>query len=122
MAKLCHSGSKMKCSFGDARSTLGVLPEKRVNAVGPPAATIMDYKPLVNIPPFGKCSSPLNPAVAAAMGPMPCLPVPVAPWIPGSPTVTLGRTPSLNDSSLLFCQWAGVIEITDADQDKDNVP
>ena len=121
MAKLCRSGSQMKCSFGATPSILNVPPVKRVNAVGPPAATIMDNKPTVNIPPFGMCSSPLNPAVAAAtaaalgvLTPMPCVPVPVAPWIPGSRTVTLGAIPSLNDTSLLFCQWAGVIEITDA--------
>ena len=59
-------------------------------AGGPLAATIMDYAPLVNILPFGMCSSLANPSVAsataAALGvltPMPCIPVIPAPWVPG---------------------------------------
>lgn len=129
MAKICRSGSTMQCSFGATPSVLNILPVKRVNAVGPPAATIVDIVPIVNIPPFGMCSSPANPAVAAAtaaawgvLTPMPCVPVPVGPWVPGSPTVTLGAIPSLNDTSCLMCAWAGVIRITNAGQVTDNVP
>ena len=35
-------------------------------ATGPLAATIMDYIPIANIPPFGMCMSPANPTVIAA--------------------------------------------------------
>lgn len=111
-------GAMMQCSFGVAPSSLVVLPTSQVLAGGPPAATIMDNAPLVNIPPFGMCSSPANPAVAAAtaaalgvLTPMPCVPVTAAPWTPGSPTVLIGNMPALNNQSKLMCNWGGVIQI-----------
>ena len=110
-------GATMMCSFGVAPSTLVVLPENRT-LTGTPAATIMDNKPIVNIPPFGMCSSLANPTVAsataAALGvltPMPCVPVTAAPWVPGSPTVLIGNMPALNSDSKLMCNWGGVIQI-----------
>jgi hypothetical protein len=111
-------GAAMMCSFGAAPSTLVVLPENRT-LTGTPAATIMDNKPIVNIPPFGMCSSPANPTVAAAttaalgvLTPMPCVPVTAAPWAPGSPTVLIGNIPALNSDSKLVCNWGGIIQIS----------
>lgn len=111
-------GAMMQCSFGVAPSSLVVLPTNCVLAGGPPAATIMDYAPIVNIPPFGMCSSPSNPTVAAAtaaalgvLTPMPCVPVTTAPWVPGSPTVLIGNMPALTDQSKCMCSWGGVIQI-----------
>ena len=110
-------GAMLQCSFGVAPSSLVVLPANRT-LTGTPAANIMDNKPMVNVPPFGMCTSPANPMVAAAtaaalgvLTPMPCLPVTVAPWAPGSPTVLIGNMPALNDSSKLMCNWGGVIQI-----------
>lgn len=110
------AGAMMQCSFGAAPSALSVLPTNRV-LTGSPAATIMDNVPMLNVPPFGVCSSMANPTVAAAtaaaMGaltPMPCVPATVAPWVPGSPTVMIGNMPALNDSSKLTCMWGGVIQ------------
>jgi hypothetical protein len=110
-------GAALQCSFGVAPSILVVLPQNAV-LTGTPAATIMDNKPITNVPPFGMCNSPSNPTViaatAAALGvltPMPCVPVLPAPWLLGSPTVLIGNMPSLNDSSKLMCAWAGVIQI-----------
>ena len=118
MATQVCSGAMMQCSFGTAPSTLNVLPVNRVNAGGPPAANIMDFAPIVNIPPFGMCTSLANPTVAAAtaaalgvLTPMPCVPV-TTPWVPGAPTVLLANMPTLNDSSKCMCAWAGVISIT----------
>ena len=76
-------GATLQCSFGVAPSALMVLPQNRVlTGPVPSAANIMDNKPLVNILPFGMCSSLANPTVAiataAALGvltPMPCIPV-----------------------------------------------
>lgn len=57
----------IKCSFGVAPSPLVVVPEGPVvMASGLPAATIMEFVPMANIPPFGMCSCPSNPEVAAA--------------------------------------------------------
>lgn len=111
-------GAMMQCSFGAAPSSLVVLPTNQVMAGGPLAATIMDNIPISNIPPFGMCSSPSNPTVAAAtaaalgvLTPMPCVPVTAAPWAPGSPTVLIGNMPALNNSSKLMCSWGGVIQV-----------
>ena len=119
MAKQVIAGAMIQCSFGVAPSALIVLPVNRVMVEGRPAANIMDHKPAVNIPPFGMCTAPTNPAViaatSAALGvptPAPCVPVTAAPWAPGSPTVPIGNMPALNDMSKCMCAWAGVISIT----------
>jgi len=115
-------GAMLQCSFGAAPSQLIVLPTSRV-MTGKPAGTIMDNKPIVNIPPFGMCTSPANPAVAAAMGaPMPCVPNTVAPWVVGAPTVMIGNMPALNDSAKLMCLWGGVIQPAMAGQTSVQVP
>jgi hypothetical protein len=119
MGQLVVNGAMMACSFGAAPATLAVLPAGRVQSSNQPAANIMDSKPNVNIAPFGMCMSPSNPqvaaATAAAMGvltPQPCLPVTVAPWTPGSPTVMIAGQPALTNSSTCNCMWGGVITIS----------
>jgi len=89
-----------------------------------PAATIMDFAPMENIPTFAMCMSPANPEVAAAtsaaqgvLTPMPCVPVTVAPWSPGSATVTIGEIPALTDDSTCTCAWGGMISIGSAGQE-----
>ena len=121
-------GATLQCSFGAAPSTLVVMPANRV-LTQTPDANIMDNKPLVNIMPFGMCSSPTNPAViaatAAALGvltPMPCVPVIPAPWMPGAPTVLIANMPALDNTCKLMCAWAGVIQITNAGQATVEIP
>jgi hypothetical protein len=116
------------CSFGVAPSSLMVLPANKV-LTAMPFANIMDNKPMVNIMPFGMCTSPMNPQVialtAAALGvptPAPCIPNTVAPWVPGSPTVLVANMPALNNDSKLMCLWGGVIQITFAGQATVMVP
>ena len=53
------------CTGGVAPSALNVLPIGRPMCTGP-AANIADVAPMVNVPPFGMCNMPSNPAVAAA--------------------------------------------------------
>ena len=121
-------GAVLQCSFGVAPSTL-VVPPTNKTLTTTPVATIADSQPVVNVPPFGMCQSIANPAVAAAtaaalgtLTPMPCLPVPAGPWAPGSPTVLIGGTPALNNSSKLICAWGGVISITSPGQLTVQVP
>lgn len=112
------STAMLMCSFGVAPSTLNVInPTTMINKL--PAATIMDNKPIMNIPPFGMCMSLANPTVAsataAALGvltPMPCIPVIAAPWTPGAAKTLIGNMPALTAGSMCTCNWAGVIQLT----------
>jgi hypothetical protein len=112
-------GAMLQCSFGATPSSLIVIPKgPPTMAGGPLAATIMDFAPIANIPPFGMCSSIANPMVAAAtaaafgvLTPMPCIPVTVAPWVVGAPTVLINNFPALNNSAKCMCTWGGVISI-----------
>lgn len=122
MGFLVCGGAICSCSFGAAPSSLQVTPENKTTT-NMPYATIMDNVPMKNIMPFGVCTAPTNPAVAAAMGvPQPCVPVCPAPWAPGSPTVLINNKPALNNSSKLMCAYAGVISINSPGQMKTQAP
>lgn len=123
------NGATLQCSFGMAPSMLVVLPVHRTMAGNQPAANIMDHQPMVNILPFGMCSSLANPAVAsataAAMGvltPMPCIPNTPVPWAPGAPTVILDNASALDTPSKCMCAWTGVISIVNPGQTTMMIP
>jgi hypothetical protein len=120
MPQQVSMGATLQCSFGMTPSTLVVLPVNRVRCEGPLAANIMDHEPLVNIMPFGMCTSAANPevasATAAALGvltPMPCVPATMTPWAPGAVTVLLGNQPSLDNMSRCLCNWGGVVTVVE---------
>lgn len=122
MGLLVCGGAALTCSFGMAPSVLNVLPVACVMSKQA-MATIMDQVPFVNITPFGMCSSMANPTVAAAtaaalgvLTPMPCVPVPAGPWVPGVPTILIGGKPAVDDTCKLMCSWGGVIQISFAGQ------
>lgn len=126
---LVTMGTQLMCSFGVAPSALVVPPVKRSMAGGVPAATVADSVPLVNIMPFGMCTSIANPTVAsataAALGvltPMPCVPVSATPWVPGSPTVLVGGVPACTQSSTVTCAYGGVISVVAPGQTTVTVP
>lgn len=105
------------CSFGVAPSTLNVLPTSRVLVEGRPAATVTDAAPVVNVPPFGMCTSLANPTVAAAtaaalgvLTPMPCVPA-TTPWTGGSVSVTIGARPALVAGATCTCAFGGVVQV-----------
>lgn len=125
MSQCVCTGALIKCSFGTFPTPLNVLPQSRVMACKRPAANIMDFKPFVNIMPFGFCNAPTNPMVIAAKivgSPAPCIPVPVSPWLVGAPTVLMGKMPALNSTSKTVCMWAGVIDIAFPGQVTVSVP
>ena len=117
-------GAKLKCSMGDQQSDLGVIhPVKPVYLHGENMANIMDYKPMMNIMPFGQCKSMANPTVAAAtaanqgkLQPMPCIPNTTSPWMSGKTNVLVKGQPTLMNNDKLMCMWAGSIEITNEGQ------
>lgn len=128
MAILLNAGTMLMCSFGMAPSSLTVLPASKV-LCGTPAANIMDQVPMVNIMPFGMCSSLLNPTVsaatAAALGvltPMPCIPVITGPWMPGCPTVLVGGKTAASNMCKCMCAYGGVIQPTAPGQTTTMVP
>ena len=103
MPVIVTAGAQLMCSFGMAPSVLNVLPAAKVQCSSMAPACITDNQPMVNIMPFGMCTSMANPQVAAAtaaalgvLTPMPCIPVTSAPWAPGSPTVLVGGKPAVN--------------------------
>ena len=122
------TGAMMKCAMGAAPASFNATP-KRVMTGNMPAGNIMDFVPMMNIPPFGMCMSPSNPTVAAAtaaalgvLTPMPCVPLTVAPWAPGAPTVLVAGAPALNNSATLNCTWGGVITFITPGQFTEMVP
>lgn len=122
MAIAVCTGATMMCSFGVAPSSLVVLPLKRV-ITKTPSANSTDFAPVMNIPPFGACSSPSNPTVAAAtaaalgvLTPMPCVPVTTGPWLPGSTKVMNGGMPAVDSNCKLLCSWGGVIQVLNPGQ------
>ncbi|MDR2598598.1 MAG: DUF4280 domain-containing protein [Holosporales bacterium] len=114
-----------QCSFGTAPSSLVIIPKPPiVMMAGMPVGTIVDIVPMLNIMPFGMCTTVTNPTVAsataaataAALGvftltPMPCIPVIPAPWITTKLTVMLPQGPVLSHDAKCICAWGGNISI-----------
>jgi hypothetical protein len=120
-------GATLQCNpFGLTPSTLIVTPQGTPKIAGATlAATIMDFVPITNIPPFGMCTSLANPTVAAAtsaalgiLTPMPCIPNPIGPWTPGATKCKIGPFPALTNTSTCNCAWGGIITITNPGQVK----
>jgi len=120
MSNYVVNNATLECFFGTAPSFFGVTPEKQVFACGQPMANTMDFKPTINIRPFGLCRSLLNPVVAAAtaanfgiLTPMPCVPNTITPWINGKNNVTIKGFPALMKEAKLNCVWQGIISVID---------
>jgi hypothetical protein len=113
MPPLAGAGSQLMCLLGLTPSTLVVPPgppHLLTAPAGVPVATIDDHIPITNVPPFGLCTSPLNPAVVAAEGPAPCVPILPAPWTP--PTeVFIAGVPAIGIGATCQCQWGGTVSV-----------
>ena len=117
MANPVVQAAMCACPFGAAPAVLTVTSQQTVTICKMPAATIQDGM-IANLPTFGMCINPANPAgaaaTAAAMGvltPAPCVPVTIS-WVPGCPTVTVCGRPLLNNTSCLACAYGGVIQVS----------
>ena len=113
------TGAMMTCTFGMAPSSFIATPSRTCFLSSMQRGNIMDFTPMVNIMPFGMCSSMANPTVAAAtsaaMGvltPMPCIPAITAPWMPGKMQVMVQGQPALTRSCQNLCMWGGQITFT----------
>jgi hypothetical protein len=122
------STAMMTCTFGAAPSTFNATP-RPVLTSNLPMGVITDMVPMLNVPPFGVCSSVSNPmviaATAAALGvltPMPCIPVPTGPWVPGVPTVLITNIPAIDNTCKLMCAWGGVIAFSTPGQFTHQIP
>ena len=110
------TGTMCMCAFGLAPTVLNAI---KTELSTTPGANNMDMAPMMNIPTFGMCTAPTNPAVisatAAAFGvptPAPCIPMLVAPWMPGPVKTMIMNMPAINQVSTLMCMWGGVITPT----------
>lgn len=116
MQLLMCQATILKCSFGNLPTPLMVLPDKKVKAMFP-VAVKTDTVPLLNILPFGMCSNPANPmvaaATAAAMGvltPMPCIPCTASPWSKPCSKVKVKGKEAVSMESELQCSFGGTIK------------
>lgn len=109
----------MTCSFGMAPSALVVNPARTIMTGNLQRGNIMDFAPMVNIMPFGMCTSPANPTVAAAtaaacgvLTPMPCIPAVTTPWMGGNMQVLVEGQPALMRTCCNMCMWGGQIQFS----------
>lgn len=118
MKPVVVQGTLLKCSFGNVPIPIMVLPDRKVNATMP-VAVKEDHIPFVNILPFGMCSNPANPmlaaATAAALGvltPVPCVPCTLQDWTKPCQKVKVKGKEAINMDSRLQCAYGGNIEVT----------
>ena len=117
MAKFVVNNAELKCSCGTASSNLKVGGEHKWIIENQNTANISDHIPMKNICPFGNCTNPANPAVAAALGaPQPCVPVTPNKWSPGAKEFYIDKEQVLDDVSTCQCVYGGVISVADAGQ------
>lgn len=116
MKPLMIQGTPLKCSFGNVPTPLMVLPDKKVNSMLP-VAVKSDHVPFLNVLPFGMCSNPANPLVAAAtaaafgvLTPMPCIPCTLQEWTNACAKVKVRGTEALNVDAKLSCLFGGSIQ------------
>ncbi|OPZ90135.1 MAG: hypothetical protein BWY74_02443 [Firmicutes bacterium ADurb.Bin419] len=116
-------GATLKCSFGDSSSKFMVPMKHEAYINDKSQGNMMDFTPMVNIKPFGMCSSIANPMVAQAtsaaggvLQKMPCIPATSSPWMCCKNDLLITGFPAILKSSTLMCMWCGVIEIEDDGQ------
>ena len=124
MAQIVVTGATAMCTCGTAPGNITVTSQAACLVDGKPAATIQDAQ-MVNITPFGLCTTTVNPAVSAAttaalgvLTPQPCKMVPAGTWIPTQPGVLIAGKPCLTSDCTLMCSYMGKISIVSPGQAK----
>lgn len=118
MPLLVVTGATLTCTFGSAPATFAAVPPTPTSATAA-AGHINHNVPVTNVPSFGTCCSPNNPAVIAAqMVPQTCVPVLPSPWAPGATKVKLSNIAAHSDTSKLMCCWSGMVAVSVAGQTK----
>lgn len=115
MEPVVIQGTLLKCSFGNLCTPIMVQADKKVNATFP-VAVKSNHIPFLNILPFGMCSNPANPMVAAATAAAlgvpttaPCVPCTGEDWSGGSSKVKIGGKEAIHAGSCLKCLYGGNI-------------
>jgi len=117
MPQLVCAGAQLACSMGSTPASFVPTP-RPATAGGGVIGTVLDCKPITNIPAFGICQSLANPQVASAtsaangvLAPQPCSPLIPSPWAPGSTSTSVAGQPALLATSSTACQWGGKISV-----------
>lgn len=125
MSELVTATGTCMCSFGTAPAPIKVTSQAKVLAGGKPCATISDAAGIVNVGPFGMCTSLANPQVAAAtaaalgvLTPQPCIPQVAGMFIPTKPKILISGKPCLASDCKAMCAFAGSISIVNPAQIK----
>ncbi len=119
MPNVVTNGGMCRCAFSATAAPIKVTSQMKLSIEGKPVATICDNQPYSNLGPFGMCTNPANPAVAAAMGaPQPCTPMTGTPWMGANPKDMAGNYPILTDTCTTMCAYGGTITIDSAGQVK----
>lgn len=118
MKPIVTQGAMLECGFGNAPAPIMVLPDKKVKSIFP-VAVKSDHVPLLNILPFGMCSNPANPMVAAAtaaafgvLTPVPCIPCTLRDWTNPCRKVKVHGKEAIHTGSGLQCLYGGSIKVT----------
>jgi cell wall-associated NlpC family hydrolase len=118
------AGATISCNYGSKRTALKTPFSHGVYIGQKAQLNIMDFKPTMNIMPFGRCASLQNPTVAAAtaanngvLQPMPCTPMITMPWINGKEDKLVDQFPALLNKSTNSCLYCGIIQIEEDGQE-----
>jgi len=122
MGQMVNTGASLSCSLGTSMSTFKATASPFVLVGGKTVGNITDVGSVINISPFGLCSSLANPAVAAAtaaalgvLTPQPCVPQPTM-WTTGAATILVGGKPCLTQECQCQCAFGGTMSVVDPGQ------
>ncbi|BFH17763.1 DUF4280 domain-containing protein [Paenibacillus melissococcoides] len=120
------AGAIVSCSYGTQPGRLKMLQSHGTYLKGKAQLNTGDFVPGINIPSFGNCFSPLNPAVQASnmvdiygVKKAPCVPVVTIPWANGKGDVLVDGKPALLSRCTHQCLYCGTIRIENDGQDLD---